>query len=252
MKNLIFVVTHKKFNNTDLKEPYEVISVGSNEKKLGFKLMDCIGEDNIAEKNPYYCELTAQYWIWKNYSEKFDNIGLSHYRRYFANSLICRFKKISDKKVTKYLNKYDVILPYKWHWKVSVAEYYDLAEGKMKDLVTTEKAILQLYPEYIESFKQVLNSNEASYCNMFIMRKNEFCQYSEWLFNILRYVELHTDLTEYTKSEARIYGYISEILLNVWVQYNKLNIKYLPMIESENSVIEQIKKDIRTVLKKNK
>lgn len=38
--------------------------------------------DNISERNKTYCELTAQYWAWKN--EEADYYGFFHYRRYLA------------------------------------------------------------------------------------------------------------------------------------------------------------------------
>lgn len=37
--------------------------------------------DNISDQNPMYCELTAQYWAWKNIDA--DYYGFCHYRRYF-------------------------------------------------------------------------------------------------------------------------------------------------------------------------
>ena len=40
--------------------------------------------DNISEKNPWYCELTAQYWAWKNCD--CDYFGFFHYRRYLSFS----------------------------------------------------------------------------------------------------------------------------------------------------------------------
>ena len=85
---------------------------------------------------------------------------------------------------------------------------------------------------------------------MFIMKRNDFDFYSSWLFSILSKVEEVTDLSDYTVAEARIYGYLSEILLNVWVMHNKLNIKYLPMIEIEKSKKSQIKYDFVYALRK--
>lgn len=38
--------------------------------------------DNISEKRLSYCELTVQYWAWKNV--KADYYGLCHYRRYLS------------------------------------------------------------------------------------------------------------------------------------------------------------------------
>ena len=40
--------------------------------------------DNISYKNPFYCELTGMYWLWKNY--KCDIIGICHYRRFFLEN----------------------------------------------------------------------------------------------------------------------------------------------------------------------
>ena len=78
-----------------------------------------------------------------------------------------------------------------------------------------------------------MNFNANSYCNMFIMKRDNFDKYCEWLFYILFELEKETDLTGYTASEARIYGYLSERLLNVWVKQNNLKLKYCRMLLTE-------------------
>ena len=40
----------------------------------------------------------------------------------------------------------------------------------------------------------------------------------------------------YTKAQRRVFGYISEILLNVWVLHNKLKVKYMDVINTETSI----------------
>lgn len=77
----ILVAQHKEaevFHN----EVYIPIHVGKalSKTELGI-LCDDTG-DNISHLNPYFCELTAQYWAWKNMHDV-EYIGLCHYRRYF-------------------------------------------------------------------------------------------------------------------------------------------------------------------------
>ena len=107
--DIMFVITHKN-NKIPLPDGYKYLQV--NTLKNGNYGMDYNDEqfaDNISYKNYSFCELTGLYSIWKNDSNLYKNIGLSHYRRFFYkpykfNNFIY---KISD--LNLYLKKYDII-----------------------------------------------------------------------------------------------------------------------------------------------
>lgn len=239
MKNLLMVVTHKECDI--IKEsPYRPVIVGKGEFEMENAWRDNTG-DNIAEKNPYYCELTALYWVWKNQSKNFDNIGLCHYRRLLTKKAASNTKEtlLTDADILRDMQQYDVILPKPYLWPVSLDRvYYELGVGKKKDLDLARQAIEELFPAYGKTFDKLISGRKASYCNMFVLSRQRFDDYCSWLFSILQYVEERMDMTGYSVQEQRVYGYLSEILLNVWVKHNKLRIKYYPIAFMELSAQE--------------
>ena len=58
--------------------------------------------------------------------------------------------------------------------------------------------------------------------NMFVMRRDLFDAYCSWLFDILGEVEARLDITGWSTYEARVYGFISELLLDVWLEANHI------------------------------
>jgi len=58
--------------------------------------------------------------------------------------------------------------------------------------------------------------------NMFAMKKTLFDQYCTWLFDILFTLENRIDLKAYSQYEARVFGFLSERLFNVWLEKNEL------------------------------
>lgn len=187
--------------------------------------------DNISVKNPNYCELTGLYWAWKNVS--CDYIGLCHYRRYFASNA-----KAQDKKTTifhksdyeKMLQQYDVLLPQKRNYYIeTVRSQYEHAHNK-RDLDEVEKIVQGLYPEYSEAFTVVMSRRKLYIFNMFVMKKEKFNEYCKWLFDILFELEKRIDITDYDPYNARVFGFLSERLFNVWLEKQNLKIKEVPVV----------------------
>lgn len=75
----IFVTAHKNVDRfgSAIMQP---VQVGPKNERFPWAFHDDEGE-NIANLNPRYCELTTQYWAWKNINA--DYYGFCHYRRYF-------------------------------------------------------------------------------------------------------------------------------------------------------------------------
>ena len=194
--------------------------------------------DNISAKNANYCELTGLYWAWKNL--KCDYVGLCHYRRYFAGKNLhtnnAEKKKaviLNRKDYEKLLQEYDVILPVKRNYYIeTVRSQYEHAHNK-RDLDEAEKIVSELYPEYSKAFAKVMSRTRLYILNMFVMKKTLFDEYCSWLFTILFELEKRIDISSYNQYEARVFGFISERLFNIWLEKKQLKIKEVPVVNLE-------------------
>lgn len=247
MSLTLYVVSHKKVDN--IPSDRVIIGVGANCKSVNTDIYDNIGEDNIHDKNPYYCELTALYWMWKNDSS--DYVGLEHYRRLFL-------KKggfpISKQKIQNILDSGKVILPKKcWFGDHSVKEQFVAVHGD-KDLNTVQSVIREFYPEYVKDFDSVMDGNKLCIANMFVMPKKLADEYCEWLFDILFKAERKIDFSDYSDYQKRVFGFLSERLFNVWVHHKNLKVKYLdipfPIATDKCDSITRLKCEIKYMLKK--
>lgn len=224
----VLVATHKKYEMPS-DTMYIPIQVGrALHKNIGY-VGDDTGE-NISLKNPYYCELTALYWGIKNLN--CDYIGLVHYRRHFSikkiinNSINNKFENIlSADNAEKILKKYDIILPKIRRYYIETLYSHYAHTHYSEHLDKTREIIEKVYPEYLKSFDEVMKQRSGYMFNMFIMKKELADQYCEWLFNILGILEEEIDVSQYDPFQARLYGRVSELLLNVWIKKKGLTYK---------------------------
>lgn len=229
----ILVATHKKYWMPE-DEVYLPIHVGKEGKQdLGY-IGDNTG-NNISIKNSNYCELTAIYWAWKNLEA--DYIGLVHYRRYFTKHNLRNCEKKKQDILTKndfenILKDVDIIVPDKRKYYIETIRSHYNHSYYEKDLNETENIIKEIYPEYSIAFNKVMNRTWAHMFNMFVMRRDYFDEYCKWLFTILFELEKRIDIGNYTTMEARVFGFISELLLDVWletkqIRYKEVNVSFM-------------------------
>ncbi len=222
----IYIITHKKCKIPNL-DGYKSLLVGAYKGHVFGDLYDDTG-DNISEKNPNYCELTGLYWIWKNTSDKY--VGLVHYRRYFSKS----FRKIiiSEKDLLDKLNKYDIVVPERVYLKQTLSDQFKNSFTQTElDLI--EESISKNFPEYIPAYKNMMQGHLIYFCNMLVCKKELLDAYCDWLFTILFDIEKHVDMTNYNSYQKRLYGFISERLLTLWILYNNLKICEIGIINTQ-------------------
>lgn len=251
----ILVATHKKYDMPS-ESIYLPIHVGREGKQeLGYQ-GDNQG-DNISLKNSNYCELTGLYWAWKNLN--CEVIGLSHYRRYFTNKnklqiFMNKENKmdliLNEDEITDILNKVDIIVPKKRNYYIETIYSHYKNAHHIKDLDETRNIIEELCPEYLESFDIVMNGKTLHLYNMFVMKKELFDEYCEWMFSILFELEKRVDISEYDAYQSRIFGFISERLFNVWILQKKLLFKEIDVVNIEGikwvpKIIDFIKRKIK-------
>ena len=159
-------------------------------------LHDNTGEQ-ISEKNRMYCELTAQYWAWKNMDA--DYYGFMHYRRYFSfseNKLKCDpygnivYPRITqenleelgytDDSIRRVVEPYDVLAVEPQDTRAldgsrDVYEHYQRSKHhRISDLNTIVQIINEKYPEYSASCREYLHGHFGYFCNMYILKKTCF------------------------------------------------------------------------------
>ena len=235
---MIYIATHKMFEVPKIKD-YVPLQVGAeNKQSLGF-LQDNVG-NNISYKNSNYCELTGLYWIWKNVDDPFK--GLVHYRRYFGKSnLSCNINDIyTYDEMVFFLNDVDIVLPYVEHFKQNAKEEIIIECCTEVIFYNLEKIINEKYPEYSNDFKDIFSNNKCTLFNMLFCKAEVFDSYCEWLFDVLFELEKYVDLTKLNAYQKRLYGFLSERLLNVWVKHNKLRVKNVNIINVEMGLRQRI------------
>lgn len=212
----IYVCTHVPFRVPE--DPiYRPLQVGrALRPDLGY-LRDDTG-DNISRLNFLYSELTGLYWIWKNVRGA-EYVGLCHYRRYF---LTAEGHIMSRADFLPLLSRYDVIISQPVASDMSYREVYAQAHNA-GDLEAVREAAVSLYPGCAPILEEVLAGHRLYCGNLFVTSKRLFDEYAAWLFDVFHEAEPKIHTEGYDDYHRRVYGFLSEQLVYVWIRYRGLS-----------------------------
>lgn len=167
------------------------------------ELVDNIGE-HVSDLNPYYCELTAGYWIWKN-----DNIhefvGLYHYSRGLD---------VTDGQLEAIVKQgIDVLLP------VPIVYRHEMITRYVPYMDFIFQALDRTSREYMYSAEKFFSEKLFFAGNIVFCRKEIFNQYYEWMWKILS--ECQTIKEEHGEMVMpRLWGYCGEVLTNIFFMHH--------------------------------
>ena len=190
---------------------------------------------HISEKNPHYCELTGLFWVWQNTRD--DYKGLVHYRRFFT----CHGRMVEEGKIRALLTEYDVILPRPEPLRECAWQEFCLHSGHERDLMLTRRAVEAVSGDMLPAFDRVMAGRHLHLYNMLIAPAAVFDAYCGWLFAVLTQVEQGADMTDYTPYQRRLYGFLGERLLNVWVAHHGLRVCALPVKNTEQTLAQEVR-----------
>ena len=263
-----------------------------SEPDYQWMLNNTIGDntgENISSDNRYYSECSVLYWAWKNYNKlgNPDYIGLMHYRRhfifneeYFLNTPKNKWENalgfvtelvqdeeyqskigLTDENIRTACLNYDIVVSK--DSKLELLDGRNLREDyintisgvKVKDFDLMIDIVKNDYPKYYNEEK--INGHSKSLYQMFIMRKDLFFEYCEFLFGVLFKIQSQVDFSDYSVNGRRTLGYLAEDLLSmfVWAGVNKgiseAGKEDLKILKLGVSLIEFPYENIDAVLKKN-
>lgn len=235
----VYIAAHKACR-MPAADGYVPLQVGA---ALGERL-PYIGDDSgdhISEKNPTHCELTGLYWVWKNTND--DYKGLVHYRRLFVE----RGAMLSEARIRDLLTTHDVIVARTEYLRESAAEEFALHSGRAHDLALLRQAVAAVDDTVLPAYDRVMAGNRLSLYNMLIARCEWFDSYCAWLFAVLERMEPSVDMTGYSPYERRLYGFLGERLLNVYIEHTHARVHRAAVVNTERRAVDTLRLALRRI-----
>lgn len=264
MKNIkIAVACHKPsvLPNNPLFVPVQVGAALAARRMPGMRYDD--EGENISVKNPSYCELTAQYWAWKNLDA--DYYGLCHYRRFLCFTQtdaprnerkhieayaideynLKRFGLEDEEQMRQMIEENDAVVgelqkvsnlytprgvqktAYA-HWKA-----HDRALIHTEDLDRMLEILDQLAPEIGKDAREYLKTNTFLGFNCFVLKRELFDELCGIEFAVLEQLEQQVDVSHYCQQLSRIYGFMGEIICSSYIYHlekKKRRVKHVPIL----------------------
>lgn len=226
----IFEQHHKLGKKFDDPNYYTLQLNSCVNENMGFDYRDNTG-DNISNKNLTYVDLTGVYWIWKNVNDC-EYKGNIHYCRFFT---AYNDKIMTSEEMLEILGETDAIVcTFARLAGRTVYQIFNDFHGH-ENMDSCREVINDICPEYLQNFDDVIvNGEYSSLYNVMVAKTEIFNSYCEWLFLVLFELEKRLDKLgrlNFTEDDyqRKVFGFIGERLLLVWLKHNNINFREVPV-----------------------
>lgn len=238
----VFQTFHKDYPSNPSSSWLRPVGVGGYQHE-GFE-SDASGV-NIAALNPAYCELTVQYWAWKN--TKSEHVGFCHYRRLMnfvidqtwlapGNSSLPVDAGLVDylsspaqlQRLQILMGHWDVVVPRQVKTVPSIEHQY-LACVERAPWEAFLRVIKLVYSAHRGAEDYFRLAPQAPMWNMFVMRRELFEAYCRDLFLVMDAVYEQIG-APYDAYQNRYPGFLGERFLGFWLYLKQPRVCEVPML----------------------
>ena len=233
----IFIMTHKDFTNYRYNPAYIIVADDESQLKNKYELKTIFAtKGKLYNMKTAYSEMSKLYYIYQLYKKGIISskyVGINHYRRYFAFT-----DNIPNP--DEIFKKYDAIIGYPYIKKNGMKFQYCLRH-RCENYDEIIDVIKDIKPEYYNMALNVSNETTVYLNNMFIMKKEDFLKYCEFIYDVLfefdrrhnftndddvlNYVKKYFKENQVISIQQRIQGYLCERIANIFYYQNFKKIK---------------------------
>ncbi len=222
---------------------YIPIQTGAANSDVDFGILKDNTGDNISDKNDFFAELTATYWVWKNWLKEHPEvkyIGACHHYSHIDLPRIHPLQRqgvalynVDTKKFVKEFEAYnikktnidlhDIILPKKVKYgQIGLTLFSQFCSHHPQEIYEEfESIIKEFHPECTYLLPSLRNLTEFYLGNTYVMRRDLFDDYCQWMFPMLFELERRTNgfikYDQFAPKMKRMPPYISERFINLWL-----------------------------------
>lgn len=234
----------------------EPIQAGKARTGFDLRMLADDTGDSISAENVRYGEMTAWYWVWKNYlpaHPELTHVGFCHYRRFLDFTGFCRgrtrrttyrkFKRIFDRhyaerELLAAIGDADLVMRNATDSGFATLreQYLDSHPANIGDFDRFVSLLKERHPERVAAIDDVLNAGKLAMELQFVMTRELFVDFMDWTFSLCREFERRWSWGGPAEGDqARAPAFLVERLFLVWLALKRgerpVKVKELPLVK---------------------